>query len=164
MMGNVTLGMLIEWLENQGPMLIVKDGFGRPHCDRGDYRELSFDPKPEALIGDMLMHAKSALEATFTGWKGGEFTMHEYTSVMIGEDGACGDEIGPVHFKYWLLTAHTSVSHPLQQEATPSPSAEIDDALGVPSTWRRPPQQGRKVETVVLGDTVYELPKQEETP
>ena len=109
MYGNVSLGKLIEWLEKQDPTLIVKDGFGRPHCDRGDYSELSFDPKPEALIGDMLAHAKSALEAPFTGWKGGEFTMHAYTPVMIGEDGECGDEIGPIHFKYWTLTARKPV-------------------------------------------------------
>jgi hypothetical protein len=105
MCGNITLGMLIEWLGKQNQNLIVKDGFGHPHCDRGDYSELSFDPKPDALISDMLAHAKSALGATFTGWKGGEFTMHDYTPVMIGEDGECGDEIGPIHFKYWLLTA-----------------------------------------------------------
>lgn len=104
MYGNVTLGMLIEWLEKQDQDLIVKDGFGSPHSDRGSYEELAFKPLPEARIGDMLAHAKSALGQTFDGYKGGDFTMHENTSCNIGEWGDCGDEIGAIHFKYWLLT------------------------------------------------------------
>ena len=104
MMGNMRLGRLIQWLENQDPELVVKDGFGSPHSDRGSYDELAFDPVPEAKIGDMLRCAKSALGATFEGWKGGEYTMNEYTPVYIGEFGECGDEITPIHFKYWLLT------------------------------------------------------------
>ena len=104
-MGNMTLGKLIEWLEQQDPELVVKDGFGSPHSDRGSYDELAFEPIPEAKIGDMLAYAKSALGATFEGWKGGEYGMCEYTPVHIGNYGECGDEITPIHFKYWLLTA-----------------------------------------------------------
>ena len=102
---NMTLGKLIEWLSKQDPNLIVADGFGKPHSDRGDYSELAFDPAPQATLGEMLRHAKSALERTFTGWKGGEFTMHEWTPVLIGEHGDCGEAITEIHFKYWLLTA-----------------------------------------------------------
>jgi hypothetical protein len=103
-MGNMTLGELIEWLEQQDPNLVVKDGFSTPHSDRGSYDELAFTPEPEAKIGDMLKHAKSALGATFTGWKGGRYEMHDYTPVYIGKLGECGEEITPTHFKYWLLT------------------------------------------------------------
>ena len=108
----MTLSKLIEWLEQQDQDLVVKDGFGSPHSDRGDYSELAFDPLEEAKIGDMLQHAKSALGATFTGWKGGEFTMHEYTSVYIGEYGESGEEITSIHFKYWLLTGATDDPSP----------------------------------------------------
>lgn len=94
---------LIEWLEQQDQGMTVKDGFGSPHSDRGDYSDLAFTPAAQAEIGDMLKHAKSALGATFTGWKGGDFKMDEYTNVHIGEYGECGDEITPIHFKYWLL-------------------------------------------------------------
>lgn len=104
MMANMTLGELIEWLEKQNLNLIVKDGFGSPHSDRGDYSELGFTPVAEAEIGDMLAHAQSALGATFTGWKGGEFKMGEHTPVYIGKFGECGEEITTTHFKYWLLT------------------------------------------------------------
>ena len=104
MYGNMTLGKLIEWLEQQDPELLVKDGFSTPHSDRGSYDELAFTPEPEAKIGDMLKHAKSALGETFTGWKGGEFEMGEYTSVYIGHYGECGEEITSIHFKYWLGT------------------------------------------------------------
>jgi len=106
MMGNMTLGNLIEWLEQQNPELVVKDGFSTPHSDRGSYDELAFSPEPEAKIGDMLKYAKSALGATFTGWKGGEYTMNEHTSVYIGEYGECGEEITSIHFKYWLATGN----------------------------------------------------------
>lgn len=104
MYGNMTLGELIDWLKEQDPELVVKDGFGSPHSDRGSYAELAFSPKKEAKIGDMLSFAKSALGATFKGWKGGDFKMDEFTSVYIGEYGDCGEEITSIHFKYWLLT------------------------------------------------------------
>ena len=103
-MANMRLGELIDWLKAQDQELYVKDGFGSPHSDRGDYSELAFTPKPEAKIGDMLAHAKSAVGNTFTGWKGGEYKMDTYVSVYIGEYGECGEEITNIHFKYWLLT------------------------------------------------------------
>lgn len=104
MMANMTLGTLIEWLEKQNQNLVVNDGFGSPHSDRGDYSELAFKPLPKAKIGDMLKYAKSAIGKTFVGWKGGEYKMDLHTSVYIGEYGDCGEEITTIHFKYWLLT------------------------------------------------------------
>jgi hypothetical protein len=104
MYANMTLGALIDWLEHQDQDLIIKDGFGSPHSDRGSYDELAFDPMPEAKISDMLKYAKKSLGSYFQGWKGGDFKMEEYTSVYIGEYGECGDAITPTHFKYWLLT------------------------------------------------------------
>jgi hypothetical protein len=44
MMNHTTLEILILWLEKQDQNLIVDDGFGDPHSDRGDYSELAFDP------------------------------------------------------------------------------------------------------------------------
>lgn len=105
MYNHTTLGILIEWLEAQDQSLIVKDGFSSPHSDRGDYSELAFTPAEEARISEMLKHARSAVDATFTGWKGGEFKMDLETPVYIGDYGDCGDAITPIHFKYWLLTS-----------------------------------------------------------
>jgi len=102
----MTLIELIEQLEQQDATLQVQDGFGEPHSDRGDYSNVAFVPVERTTFGEMLVHARSALGATFTGWKGGEYTMHEYVDAHIGEYGDCGEEITPTHFKYWLLTAH----------------------------------------------------------
>ena len=96
---------LIEWLEQQDQSATVKDGFGSPHSDRGNYENLAFNPVEETTFGAMLKHAKSAMGATFIGWKGGEFTMDEYTYCHIGENGVCGEEITSAHLKLWLLTA-----------------------------------------------------------
>jgi hypothetical protein len=104
MYGNMALGDLIDWLEKQDRKLIVKDGFGSPHSDRGSYDELAFTPEPEAKIADMLKYAKSADGETFTGWKGGEYKMSRSTPVYIGNNGECGEEITQIHFKYWLVT------------------------------------------------------------
>ena len=109
-MNNTTLDDLIEWLKKQDLELIVSDGFGPPHSDRGSYEELAFKPHSSACLGDMLKYSESALEATFPGWKGGEYTMHGWTPVYIGEDGECGTPITPIHFKYWLLTGKRKLS------------------------------------------------------
>lgn len=54
----------------------------------------------------MLEHAKSALGATFTGYKGGEYTMNEYTDCWIAEYGeGDGDKIGPTLMKMWAATS-----------------------------------------------------------
>ena len=94
---------LINWLESQDKTAIITDGFGDPHCDRGSYMNLAFDPVEKTTIGQMLDHAKSALGKTFTGWKGGDFDMHEYTDVLIGEHGVCGEHINSANFKLWEL-------------------------------------------------------------
>jgi hypothetical protein len=104
MYSNTTLGDLIEFLKTMNPEIIVKDGFGHPHSDRGNYDELAFDPMPESKIRDMLENAESAVGKTFDGWKGGEYIMDLGTPVYIGEFGNCGDPITPIHFKYWKLT------------------------------------------------------------
>jgi hypothetical protein len=105
MLNNTTLGDLIKALEAMDAESTVMDGFGSPHSDRGNYSELAFSPLHTAKVGDMLAHARSAVGAVFTGWKGGEFQMDIETPVYIGEYGDCGDPITPTHFKYWALTA-----------------------------------------------------------
>jgi len=98
------LGTLIKWLEIQHPDLVVKNGFSTPHSDRGDYYNVAFTPEASAKLGDMLSHAKSAIGASFTGWKGGEYRMEEYTPCYIGRYGECGEEITSYTLRYWLVT------------------------------------------------------------
>jgi hypothetical protein len=96
---------LINFLKEQDPKLIVNDGFGYPHSDRGSYENLAFDPVEKTTFGEMLKHADSAVGKTFKGWKGGDFKMDLYTSCYIGKYGECGEPITSAHFKLWKLTA-----------------------------------------------------------
>ena len=104
MLDGMMLKDLIQWLEQQDPDVVVEGGFGEPHSDRGSYDELAFDPAEYARIGDMLQHAKSARGQTFTGWKGGEFEMGDYTSTLIGRHGECGEPITSANLRLWVLT------------------------------------------------------------
>ena len=93
---------LIEFLESQPADKVVRFGFGSPMSYRGYYEDLAFDPAENVTIGSMLAHAKSALGQTFQGYKGGDYTMHEYTDCWIAEYGRSGgDKIGPTLMKYW---------------------------------------------------------------
>ena len=98
----MTLGELIVELEHHDPGKVVPLGFDHPHSYRGFYNELAFEPKWNTTVGQMLQAAKSALGATFTGWKGGEYTMEEYTDCHISVEGSTGDEIGHILLKYML--------------------------------------------------------------
>jgi hypothetical protein len=83
---------LIELLSNLPSDAVVKNGFGKPMSYRGYYDQLAFEPKEYARIGDMLEHAKSALGATFTGYKGGDYVMSELTECWIAEYGHTVDD------------------------------------------------------------------------
>lgn len=97
---------LIDWLAEQNPELTVPFGFGEPASYRGYYEDVAFEPKANVTFGEMLGHAKGALGATFNGYKGGEFTMNEYTDVWIASWGRSeGDKIGPTIKKLWLHAA-----------------------------------------------------------
>lgn len=97
------LGELIEFLEKQDPEKVVPLGFGKPHSYRGIYEDLAFEPVENVTIGEMLRDAKYALGKTFYGYKGGEYTMHEYSDVWIspyGEGG--GQKIGDILMRYMV--------------------------------------------------------------
>ena len=94
---------LIEFLEK------VKDksrrvvlGFSNAHSYRGYYDELAFEPCPDVTVQSMLDDAKSALNATFQGWKGGQYLMTEYTNVWLANKGETGEGIGEVLLNFML--------------------------------------------------------------
>ena len=94
---------LIEWLESQNQDAVVPYGFGEPMSYRGYYDNVAFRPVENARIGDMLDHAKSALGATFEGYKGGEYKMEAHTDCWIAHYGSAGgDLIGPTLISYWV--------------------------------------------------------------
>lgn len=93
----LSLGQLIERLEREDPARVLPLGFANPHSWRGDYYELAFEPVANISIGDVLAAARSALGATFEGWKGGSYTMGGHSDCWIAYHGESGDnKIGPL--------------------------------------------------------------------
>jgi hypothetical protein len=93
---------LIEFLAECEPTKEVKLGFGSPHSYRGYYQDLAFEPASNTTVGAMLTAAKDSLGRTFTGYKGGDYTMSEYTDIWLAEWGSTGEGIGPVLLKFML--------------------------------------------------------------
>ena len=87
---------LIDFLESKDPTIILPLGFNNPDSYRGYYEELAFEPAENISIGEMLKCAIEALGSTYTGYKGGEYTMGEYTDVYLANWGETGESIGPV--------------------------------------------------------------------
>ena len=52
-------------------------------------------PTAQVSVGSMLAAAQSALEHAYPGWKGGTFTMHDWTDCWLAEVGALGEFLGP---------------------------------------------------------------------
>ena len=95
------LQQIIEALAAADQTYIAPLGFGPPDSYRGNYFDIAFEPESNVTVASMLAHAKSALGATFTGYKGGEYTMGENTDCYIAQYGESGgDRIGPVLIAY----------------------------------------------------------------
>lgn len=88
---NMTLGDLIKRLEAIPPETVMRPGIGNPHSWRGRYEELSFEPVEETTVGKLLEEAKGCIGRTFCGYKGGEYTMSERSTVNIDEYGHWSD-------------------------------------------------------------------------
>lgn len=112
------LGALIARLEREDQARILPIGFADPHSYRGFYMDVAFEPRRNIAIGEMLAAARSALDATFEGYKGGDFTMSEHTDCWIASYGRTSDnQIGPLLLELLL--------------AQPAPSAQ--SAAGIPA-------------------------------
>ena len=98
----MTLGDLIKELGKADPNRVLPDGFMGPHSYRGDYCDLAFEPKKDVPVGVMLADARGALGQTYSGYKGGDFLMSEYTPVHLASYGETGEEIGPLLLRLML--------------------------------------------------------------
>jgi hypothetical protein len=87
------LGKIIAFLEECDPNSICKLGFHNPHSYRGYYEDLCFEPAENVPVGIMLLAAKESLGKTFEGYKGGSFTMEDYTTCWLGYYGHSGGEV-----------------------------------------------------------------------
>jgi len=87
---------LIEILESYPyPDKVIPIGFNGPHSYRGNYHDLAFEVTANTTPGSMLKSAKEALNSTYTGYKGGDFTMGKYTPCwMVEEYGDIGETLG----------------------------------------------------------------------
>src|SRR3990167_9674407 len=104
----MTLGELIKTLEKAEANRVVPWGFSTPDSYRGCYEQIAFRPAQNVTVASMLLHARSALGSTYAGYKGGAYTMDEYTDVWIAEYGTSdGDLIGPTLLRYMLGEAGT---------------------------------------------------------
>jgi hypothetical protein len=79
----------IDLLKKYDPNQVLPIGLGNPHSWRGSYYELAFEPVQNISIGEMLETAGRCIGRTFSGWKGGDFEMHEYTTIHIDWEGTC---------------------------------------------------------------------------
>jgi hypothetical protein len=85
------LGQLIEFLKARDPSKAVSEGFDSPHSYRGYYDQVAFHPAVNVTIGEMLSCAEEALGNTYEGYKGGAYTMNEYTDTWLAVWGDCGE-------------------------------------------------------------------------
>jgi hypothetical protein len=98
----MNLEELIDFLSTRRPEIAVPLGFHNPHSYRGYYDCVAFEPLENTTVGEMLEVAKEALGSTYQGYKGGDFTMSEYTDVYLAEWGKTGEMIGEVLLRYMV--------------------------------------------------------------
>lgn len=87
----MTLKEYIKRLEAADPKQEVALGLGNPHSWRGSYDELAFEPVGNTTVGEMLAEARKALGATYTGYKGGDYTMNADTTINVDNYGEWTD-------------------------------------------------------------------------
>lgn len=113
---------IITALEAEDPAKVLPLGFTNPHSSRAYYEQLAFEPAANVTVGAMLADARGAISETYCGYKGGEYTMTEYTDCHLAEYGTCGEEIGPTLLRLMLAAGKV-----------PAPAAEPTDAQRCPS-------------------------------
>lgn len=129
----MTLGELIATLEAADPDMTVPQGIGKPHSYRGYYDELAFEPVRNVTVRQMLADARSAVGATYDGWKGGEYTMTEDTGCWLAVEGSTGESIGPVLLLYMLAAAKAAPVADTVSAAPVSPDLSCTRCDGEPA-------------------------------
>lgn len=110
---HLELGEIVARLRREDPAKRLKLGFLHPHSYRGYYEQLAFELVRSVTVGEMLAAAESALGETFQGWKGGDYTMKDWTDTwLVSEEGtSAGETIGEVLLELMLANEdHDEVS------------------------------------------------------
>jgi len=85
---------------------VLRLGFYGPHSYRGYYHDVAFEIAEDITVGEVLSAAKEALGSTYQGWKGGDYTMKDYTETwLVAREGETGESIGAMFLE--LLLANT---------------------------------------------------------
>lgn len=101
---HLTLGKFIAELEKvpAGTQVRFADGSypANPHSYRGYYSDLAFEEvdNPQTA-GELLRECREANGRDFTGYKGGDFRMHNDTPLWGAERGRCGQAIVGAKFE-----------------------------------------------------------------
>ena len=101
----MTLREIIDRLEQEEDKdRIIPIGFTSPHSYRGYYKDLAVEPAYDVTIRHMVEILKSCVGRIFEGYKGGEFTMENYSDVWIAEYGTTynANKIGPLLLEFLL--------------------------------------------------------------
>ena len=110
-----TLGEVILLLKMQPSSNFVRFDFTsdnpqRLHSYRGYYSDLALghEPVPELVtVGQLLKRFEDADGRTFTGYKGGDFTMHRKTLVWVASYGNTGRMLVDIQSKDGVTTIIT---------------------------------------------------------
>ena len=91
-----TFAEALEKLPPDLPVLLDGQPVGPYHSWRGDYSEIAlgwqeWDRQQAAVqtVGELLAATRGAIGETFDGWKGGLYTMFEWTNVYAEQLGKC---------------------------------------------------------------------------
>ena len=93
---------LIRILRKADPCTVVAQGFGSGRSYRGSYDQIAFKPAQNTTVREMLEHAEAAIDQTYSGYKGGDYTMTGETPVWIAEYGQSGEEITVSMVMDWI--------------------------------------------------------------
>jgi hypothetical protein len=100
----VTLGELIDYLQVLPQSALFHRGLVNPHSYRGYYEQLAFEPTDLMQTGMRLLEvARSAVNETYTGYKGGSFTMDHWTPVWVANSGHTGEELTQDMLDSWRV-------------------------------------------------------------
>jgi hypothetical protein len=86
----MTIGEAIDKLNECEVGMMFESGFGMPHSYRGYYDELAVEPMANVRVSDMLHALDRGLTETFEGYKGGDYTYNEDTTLNLAHYGMCG--------------------------------------------------------------------------
>lgn len=86
-----TLATLRAALASLDQDLVFPDAFGEPDSWRGSYDEVAFAPAKDQTVAQLRQYVANAY-GTFSGWKGGEYTMRDDTPCNIAKRGEYGGD------------------------------------------------------------------------